>query len=777
MLFVDWNLSILYTGIRVIKGVSLVRTDDYQRRAEQGFAGLPVAEPLKHDALRALKHWLDDDALAPYRAQLHGLIDAERWSLLLDSFYRVLPFGTGGRRGPVGIGPNRFNPWTLASSVQGHAAYLRERHPGASLSVVIACDVRVFQDLRRLYDPDLPNPLLGLTSRDFAREAAGVYAAHGIAVHMLPEDAETYLSTPELSYTIRALGASAGLNISASHNHPDDNGGKFYNAQGAQDVPPDDETMANKVAHVTQTAGATQAPPLDFAAVKASGLLSPLPPRLHEAYVALNVAQSLQPAARRARIVFTPLHGTADNTAGTVLRRAGFDVQTVAEQATPDGAFPAVPFRAPNPEVPQAMAMGMALADKLDADAVLACDPDADRIGACSRTPDGAYRFLTGNEIAVLLTHYKLHQLQRLGRLPARPLVIKTEVTTELLRPITDHFGGTLIGDLLVGIKYHANVLHHIEQRRRYGAVTAALDDFIIAAEESHGILVTPELRDKDAAGAALLLAELAAWQRQQGRLLLDYLDDIYKRYGYVANLGTSMVMSGAEGAGRIQHIQDTLRRNPPAEVGGWAVTRAVDHWDESGVHGALLCDTDRAARNVLAYRLANGARVIIRPSGTEPKNKIYLEVPAPPLGIEAGDDALARSKADTDAMAQRLADDFTRQMLAAIGVHLPDYALRISALVPLDKRLDFVERFVPGFEERVLACTQGQGEPEAVSRWVDDQLAPYGKDARGLVSDAVAAYLHGERRQLQASVAASMRRQCLDAMETIFFGLQGSGQ
>ena len=744
--------------------------DDFQRRAERGFAGLQVAESLKQNALRALASWLTEDALTPYRAQLHWLIETECWSLLLDGFYRVLPFGTGGRRGPVGIGPNRFNPWTLASSVQGHVAYLQERHPGAPLSVSIAYDVRVFQDLRGLYNPDLPNPLLGMTSRDFARTAAGVYAAHGIAVHMLPEDAETYISTPELSYTVRALGASAGLNISASHNHPDDNGGKFYNAQGAQDVPPDDEAMANKVAGITRVKA------LDFAAAKASGLLSPVPPRVHEAYVALNVAQSLQPAARRAKIVFTPLHGTADSTVGEVLRRAGFEVVMVDEQATPDGAFPAVPFRAPNPEVPQAMAMGMALAEKLNADAVLACDPDADRIGACSRTSEGAYRFLTGNEIAVLVTHYKLEQLQHLGRLPARPLVIKTEVTTGLLRPITAHFGGTLVGDLLVGLKYHANVLHQIEQRQRYGAVTATLDDFIVAVEESHGILVTPDMRDKDAAGAALLLAELAACQRQQGRVLLDYLDDIYRRYGYFANLGASMVMSGAEGASRIQHIQDTLRRSPPKEIAGWEVTRAVDHWDESGAHGPLLSDTDRAARNVLAYQLANGARVIIRPSGTEPKNKLYLEVPAPPLGIEAGDGALARSKTATDALAQRLADDFTRQMLATIGVDLPEYALRISALVPLDKRLDFVERLVPGFEERALACAQGQGTPEAVSRWVDDQLASYGKDARGLVGDAVSTYLHAGRQQVEGmtSAEALRRRQCLDAMETIFFGPQG---
>ena len=534
-------------------------------------------------------------------------------------------------------------------------------------------------------------------------------------------------------------------------------------------MPPDDETMASKVADITRVEA------LDFAAAKASGLLSPVPPRVHEAYVALNVAQSLQPAARCARVVFTPLHGTADSTVGTVLRQAGFEVERVAEQAVPDGTFPAVPFRAPNPEVPQAMALGMALAEKLNADVVLACDPDADRIGACSRTSDGAYRFLTGNEIAVLVTHYKLEQLQRLGRLPARPLVIKTEVTSELLRPITTHFGGTLIGDLLVGIKYHANVLHQIEQRQRYDAVAATLDDFVIAVEESHGILVTPELRDKDAAGAAILLAELAACQRQQGRVLLDYLDDIYRRYGYFANLGVSMVMSGAEGASRIQHIQDTLRHHPPAEIAGWEVTRAVDHWDESGVHGPLLSDTDRAARNVLVYQLANGARVIIRPSGTEPKNKLYLEVPAPPLGVEAGDDDLARSKAATDAQAQRLADDFTRQMLATIGVDLPPYALRISPLVPLDKRLDFVARFVPGFEERALACAQGQGAPEAVSYWIDDQLASYGKDARGLVSDAVTAYLHAERQQAEEMTGAQAlrRRQCLDAMETIFFGPQ----
>ncbi|MDE0205201.1 MAG: phospho-sugar mutase, partial [Candidatus Tectomicrobia bacterium] len=287
---------------------------DYQRLAELGFAELQVPEALKRDALRRLSFWLTEPALAPYGEQLHWLIEAERWSLLLDSFYRVLPFGTGGRRGPVGIGPNRFNPWTLASSVQGHVAYLRERLPEESLSVVIAYDVRVFKDLRGVYNRELPNPLMDMTSRDFARVAAGVYAAHGVDVYMPPDDDEAYISTPELSYTIRNLGATAGLNISASHNHPDDNGGKFYNAQGAQDVPPDDEAMASKVAAVSRVEA------LDFAAVQDSGLLFPVPPSVHQAYVKLNLSQSLQPAARHARIVFTPLHGTADSTVGAVLR-------------------------------------------------------------------------------------------------------------------------------------------------------------------------------------------------------------------------------------------------------------------------------------------------------------------------------------------------------------------------------------------------------------------------------------------------------------------------
>jgi phosphoglucomutase len=529
----------------------------------QGFSGLSVAYDTQQTAMRHLKQWLAETPFVPYRPQLTWLIAQQRWSLLLDSFYRVLPFGTGGRRGPVGLGPNRFNAWTLASSVQGHVLYLRERYPQQDIAVVIAYDVRVFNDLRGLYAHDLPNPLLGMTSRDFAQVAAGVYTANGVRVYMLPEHATTYMSTPELSFAVRYLHATAGLNISASHNHPDDNGGKFYNDRGAQEVPPNDEAMANQVERVSHIDR------LDFAAAKATGLITWVTPAVHEAYVALNMAQSLHPEARQAHVVFTPLHGTANTTVGTVLRQAGFQVDLVAAQAVPDGTFPAVPYRAPNPEVPESMQQGMELAREVGADAVFACDPDADRLGVCSRTADGIFRFLTGNEIAVLATHFKLEQLKNHGRLPQRPLVIKTEVTTELLRPITEAFDGVLVGDLLVGFKYHANVLDHLERHGSFGALRGTVQDFVIAVEESHGLLVTPEIRDKDAAGAALLLAELAALQRTKGGTLLDYLDDLYMRYGYYANLGTSMVMTGAEGTVQIQAIQQGLRQQPLRSLAG----------------------------------------------------------------------------------------------------------------------------------------------------------------------------------------------------------------
>ncbi len=760
----DAFLAMLDVRVDPLRGEPAASGDARLGAVERGFAELDLPDALKRDALANLGQWLTQPAFEGYRPRLELLIEHGRWSLLLDSFYRVIPFGTGGRRGAVGIGTNRFNGFTLASSVQGHADYLRARRPDEDLSVVVVYDVREYHDLRGLYAADRPNPVLGVSSRDFARMAAEVYVANGVRVHLLPEDSTAYVATPELSFAIRELGATAGLNISASHNHPDDNGGKFYNQDGGQEVPPDDEVMARQVDEVEFLAT------LDFEPAKRTGLVSWIAPAVHEAYVDMNVAQSLRPDARGARVVFTPLHGTADATVGEVLRKAGFDVRLVPEESEPDGLFPSVPYQAPNPEVPESMERGIELARELEADVVMACDPDADRIGVVARTADGDYRFFNGNEISALVAQYKLEELSRQGRLPKTPLVIKTEVTTELLRPITEQYGGTLLGDLLVGFKYHGQILGALEREGRWGDVEAGLDDYIVGVEESHGVMVTARVRDKDAAGGAILLAELASWLREEGRTLPEYLDAIYARYGYHGNRLTSMVMTGAEGLANIQRIQAALRERPPEKVAEWRVTEHRDHWDEGGLHGAMKSETDRASRNVLMYRLENGARLIVRPSGTEPKNKVYIEVPAPPLGEDAGAEALARQKAETDAAALRIADDFSRQMLAVIDVHLPDWALRVSGLVPLDRRIDFAERFVPELEERAREIASGEAPRDDVDEWIDERLAAYGKDARGLVADAVAAYLEEERRQLEARGGDAARLELLGALETAFF-------
>lgn len=717
---------------------------------ERGFAELPVADEDRVRALVNLGRWLREPVFESYRPQLERLIERERFEELLDGFFRVLPFGTGGRRGPVGIGTNRFNAYTLASSVQGHADFLRVHESVDHHAVVVVYDVRAFHDLRRIYDPAVPNPLLGTTSRDFARTAAEVYAANGVKV-FFPDDG--FLSTPELSLAIRRLGAVAGLNISASHNHPDDNGGKFYNGDGAQHVPPRDEELARLVDAVE---GIRRTP---FEEARASGLIVSIPPEQHRAYVELNVGQSLDAAARGARVVFTPLHGTGGNTVAAVLDAAGFSVETVPEEAEPDGSFPAVPFRAPNPEVRESMERAVRLARERGADLVMACDPDADRIGLCARNVDGSYRFFDGNEIACLVTHYKLEKLADLGRLPAKPLVVKTEVTTELLGPICERFGAALVGDLLVGFKYHADVLGRIERGDFPGGFT--LDDFVIAVEESHGVLVTPAIRDKDAAGAAILIAELASQLGAAGRTVGEYLDRIHLELGYYANRLTSTVMTGAKGLAHIRRIQAALRESPPTELGGLRVVETRDHLDERGPHGRIRSGTDAASRDVLVFRLEGGGRVILRPSGTEPKNKAYVEIPLPPLGAEAGAAALARQREEGDRLTLEVADGLSQHMLGTIGVDLPRYALRVSGLVSLDQRIDFAERFVPSLVERAAR----EPETAALSAWIDAELGGYGKDARGLTGAALRAFLSGERER-DGGAPTSV----LDAIERAFF-------
>lgn len=646
-----------------------------------GFAAVDADPALKDKALRNLAAWLTGPEFAAYRPQIEWLIAGEKWSVLLDSFYQVLPFGTGGRRGAVGVGPNRMNPWTLGASVQGHCEYLKERFPGvAPLRVVLAYDVRQFEDKRGVYTRDRPNPVLHLSSREFCQYAAGVYAANGVHAHILPPDSPRFVPTPELSFTIRALHAHGGLNMTASHNPPDDNGSKFYTDLGSQPVAPEDQIMSELVDQVTTIRH------LPWADAIRSGKVHFLDDSHHRAYIDLCRKESLLPPPKldEVRVVFTPLHGVGGMCAGEVLEIQGFRPIPVPEQMTPDGQFPNV-TKTPNPEVPECLDRAEAVAKGQKADLVIATDPDADRYGGLASTSPaggGDFRYLTGNELAALVTHFKLSQLARNGSLPQSPIVLSTEVTTSQVVRIGRHFGAQVIGDLLVGFKYHADVLAQLDATGQYGDVRGSVSDFVIAVEESHGLIATPHLRDKDSACAALLLAEAALFQKRQGRTLVDYLDDLNRQFGYFRNELINIVMTGIEGKRDMARMLDALRSAPPRQIGGLAVDSVEDLWDEAGRMGPFKGDTDRAARNFLIFRLAADgltAKVCLRPSGTEPKAKAYLEVATPPRAVGVTDDAWEDHCLRADAQVRRLATDFLRQALATVGATPAPGADRLS--------------------------------------------------------------------------------------------------
>ena len=654
--------------------------------AADGIRRISADDALKEQALKHLRQWLTDPQFAAYRPQLEWLIDQQQWPGLLDRFYQILPFGTGGRRGAVGVGPNRMNLWTLAASVQGHCEYLKERFPGVEpLRVVLAYDVRQFEDKRKQYNAALPNPVLHLSSRDLAQHAAGVYAANGIHASTLPPESKRYLATPELSFGIRFFAAHGGLNISASHNPPDDNGGKFYDDRGGQPVPPEDQIMADLVDQVTHIKF------LPWPEAVRSGRVHFLDDTLHRAYVELCRKQSLIPPPRLPadpqagdfKVVFTPLHGVGAMTAMEVLVEQGFKVVPVAEQMTPDGMFPNV-TGTPNPELPASMDRAVATARANDADLLLSTDPDADRLGGMipdhsplttDHSPD--WRFLTGNEIAALLTHFKLATLAQRGQMPPSPIVVKTEVTTGLVSRIARHFKTQVVENLLVGFKYIADVLWQLEQNGSYEDVRGAPDDLVIACEESHGILLTPKIRDKDAAGAALLLAELALDLKRQGRTMLDYLEGLYRRFGYFRNEGVPVVMTGILGKKNMGRMLDELRASPPREIAGLAVTSFEDLRDERGRLGPIKGATDAAARNFLIFRCGDRARLVLRPSGTEPKAKAYIEVCTPPCPSGTPPEAWRKTCRDADELARRLADDFLRKALLMAGLDPKETGLK----------------------------------------------------------------------------------------------------
>lgn len=706
------------------------------QRIERGFANLEIDPAKKERALANLRRWLTDEAFAEYRSSIDALTQSAAWDLLAYNFFQTIPFGTGGRRGPVGVGPNTMNPWTLATSVQGHVAWMRRKFGAdAPLSVVVAFDVRVFKDMKGRYT-GVQSPLQGITSRDFARMAAEVYAANGVHVHLPDPGGEWFLSTPELSFAIRILRASGGLNVSASHNHPDDNGGKFYEERGGQEVPPNDEVFSGLVEQVERFGR------MAWSEARQKGLITLLDhATIHDAYVQENLSLSLRPEARGAHIVLTNLHGTGDTNVGDVLQRAGFRVDYVPEQRAHDGQFPNVPFRIANPEVPESMGMAVELAKRIGADLVFSTDPDADRLGLMLPDRTGVWRFITGNELGALVFDHRLRCLAADGRLPAGAFVVKTEVTSMLPAALAVHHGARVIDGLLVGCKYIADVMASVEETGHFGDLQATLSDYIVGMEESHGVLISTNLRDKDAAGAALTLAELASVEKARGRTLFQALDDAHRTVGVHQTAQVSIVIEGTAGMESIARIQQGFRAQAVGDpVAGLAITRADDFLDEA-THGPYKSGTDRSARNFLTYRLAGGARFSVRPSGTEPKIKLYVEITEPLLGLEASDEALDASRARAVEEVTRIADVVATQAYAFLGVSMPEWALRTSPLLGLAQKQDLVDAFVP---ELIVIAKERSGE--ALIAWIEERLASYGKDPRGLIGPAIRAWVTEQR-------------------------------
>jgi phosphoglucomutase len=693
--------------------------DNYQtliKKAKKGFETLDLPDNFKSDALDRLQAWLTDQMFAAYVPQIDHLIASGQWEFLLDSFYQVIPFGTGGRRGLVGVGPNRINPWTIQASAQGHSQYLIKAH-GASAKdrgLVLAYDVRRFTDTGR-YDPDRPNPVKDLDCRQLAEAAARVYTANGIRVYLF----DSTRSTPELSFAIRHLDAVSGCMFSASHNLPTDNGKKVYDQYGGQLIPPHDQDLVDEV---TGNVAAIRAMDLDTAVEKK--LLRTIGREVDEAYHAA-VADLQLSDARGVRILYSPLHGTGLTSVYPVLKDMGFDIHLDPATANLSGAFENVTFNIPNPEVIQSFDTALPNADAIGADVIMSTDPDADRIGIMVRH-DGAWKFLNGNEIGIVLTEYAIDQYRKTGRLTQNNVIIKTEVTASLIDTIAVENGIQCIGDLLVGFKYIGECMNRLEAEGRQ-------DDFILGTEESHGFLMGNYARDKDAAGAAVWLAELASQLKADGRTLVDYLDGIYAKYGYCHNFLTEIRLLGAKGIGRIKKIMDHLRENEISVVGDFTVAEKIDRW--KGDPQPHLSRTDTSSRNVLILKLADlpdtrSIRITVRPSGTEPKFKIYIEVLGRPFELSA----IQGAKAQIVSIQEQLERAFMAYCYGILGVDFPERGFLLFWQLPLDDKMTYFE-----IEEQVAALKAVTDAGER-KRQLDQLLAFLGANPVQKVDRAFAA-------------------------------------
>ncbi|MCR9253433.1 MAG: phospho-sugar mutase [bacterium] len=570
------------------------------------------------EIINKAKSWLsssiDDDTRQTIEQMLNNNDDSE----LVECFYKDLEFGTGGLRGIMGVGSNRMNKYTVGMATQGLANYLIKAFPNQDIKVAIAHDSRN-------------------NSRFFAETTANVFSANGIKVFLFDE----LRPTPELSFAIRELACQSGVVLTASHNPKEYNGYKAYWNDGAQLVPPHD---ANVITEVQNIKGIDD---INFA--QNDSLIESIGEDIDKIYLDRILGITLAPEAvknqKDLKIVFSSIHGTGITLVPKILEQMGFEnVHVVEEQATPDGNFPTVVY--PNPEESEALSIALRQAADIDADLVMATDPDSDRVGIAAKNDKGEFQLLNGNQTGSLLVYYLLTKWKENGKITGNQYVVKTIVTTELIKDIADSFEIKSY-DTLTGFKYIAAVIKELEGK----------EEFIGGGEESYGYLISDFVRDKDAIASCAFIAEMTAYFKNQGKSLYEVLMEIYQQYGMYQEFLVSITKKGKTGAEEIQTMMANMRATPPTQLAGSAVESVIDYQSGSmkNMKSGSEETIDFPKSNVLQYLTEDGTKISARPSGTEPKIKFYFSVKTELNSASEYDNQLNTLKAKVDTIKKEL--------------------------------------------------------------------------------------------------------------------------
>lgn len=544
------------------------------------------------DIKQTYNEWLENAVEdKDLKAELESIKNNE--DEIYDRFYTALKFGTAGLRGIIGAGTNRMNIYVVRQATQGLANYVLKKYGNGS--VAISHDSRIKADL-------------------FMNEAARVLAANGIKVYITSE----LQPTPVLSYLVRYFKCQAGIMVTASHNPAAYNGYKAYGEDGCQMTDVAANTVYDEISKLDMFKDVKIT---DFDEAVKSGMIEYVDESVYDTYLEKVMEQQVNPGVCNGadlKVVYTPLNGTGNKLVRKVLGKIGVnDVVVVPEQELPDGNFTTCPY--PNPEIKEALAKGLELCEKEQPDLLLATDPDADRVGIAVKDYDGSYRLISGNEDGVMLTNYILSCKKASGKLPEKPVVVKTIVTTKLINKLCEKYGCEL-KNVLTGFKYIGEVILNLEKKHEENR-------YLFGFEESYGYLSGTYVRDKDAVVASMLVCEMAAYYKKQGKSLAEVIDGLYEEFGYYLNKTYSFEFGGAAGMHKMADIMTAVRDNTPKSIAGYDVVKVSDYLlrKETDVATGSVTDIDLPKSNVIALHLADDNAVIIRPSGTEPKIKLYI--------------------------------------------------------------------------------------------------------------------------------------------------------